>query len=199
MVGCSNQDEKKDQPILTENKLDASEQMDANKQIQSLEDSLLRSPSNIEFLNEICYLYASKNDIRCLTYADKMISLTKVEKAVSMGHYNKGIYYSNTDKSDLAMAEFSKAIEEDYRNTDAYIEKAILLHDQKRYDESFSLLEKASIVDKYIATLYFWMAKNKQALGKTEEALYYYQQALELKPSKDETFESAEMIKKLKK
>jgi tetratricopeptide (TPR) repeat protein len=97
------------------------------------------------------------------------------------------------------MLEFSTAIEEDYRFTDAYIEKAILLYDQKKFDASYALLEKATIIDKYIPTLYFWMAKNKQELGKDEDAIYYYQQTLELKPSNNEALESEEMIKKLKK
>ena len=56
-----------------------------------------------------------------------------------------------------------------------------------KFDESLKILSKSIEIDRYQADVYFWMAKNHEKLGNTEDAKYYYQQTLDLAPD----FESA--------
>lgn len=197
--GCNGKENKDKQENELTSSFSTTEESDIRKKITVLKDSLSQTPSNIDLLNEIAYSYASINDRMALAYADTLILIKHMDNAVAWGHFNKGIYYSNTGITDSAMIEYGAAIDADYKMIDAYIEKAILLYDQKDFTASFSLLEKATAVNQYISSLYFWMAKNKQALGSKNEAIFYYRQCLELKPSAEESKEAKEMIQKLEK
>lgn len=198
IYGCKNKEEKLSSQTPTDIQNQPVVESVISDETKTLEDSLAHTPKNAVILNELSFRYASINDRRSLQLADRMIALPHAEKFSALGHFNKGIYYSNAGKTDSALYEFGAAISEDYQLTDAYIEKAILLYDQKQFKASFNLLEKGTVINKYNPSLYFWMAKNKQEMGKKEESVYFYQQCLELKPSEDEATEATEMIKKQK-
>lgn len=169
------------------------------EKIDSLEKELEHAPNDVQLLNEASYNYASMNNPKSLQLADRMIAIYDNGNASALGHFNKGIYYSNINIVDSALIEFTKAIQDDYKLIDAYVEKSILLYDQKKYQESYALLEKAVLVNKYMPTLYFWMGKNKQAVQQNKDALFYFKQCLELNPSQEEGQEAKEIIKMLEK
>lgn len=159
------------------------------------------SASNIESVFEIGYGYASKNNKKALEIANTLISAkgNNNEKIISQGHYLKGIYYMNTSQTELALKEFDSSINASYTFVDAYIEKAILQFDEKKYDASLKTLTKAESIDRYQADIYFWMAKNHQKLGHNENAMYYYEQTTELAPDYEKAKEEMIKLKFIKK
>jgi|688.fasta_scaffold159332_3 tetratricopeptide (TPR) repeat protein len=127
---------------------------------------------------EKAFIYARNADARALELADSLIQFGKTEDIIGQGHYLKGIYYTNTNESNKALLQFDSTIITNFTFTDAYLEKAILLYDKKKFDLALDLLKKAAELNRYDADIYFWMAKNYESLQNEEEAFFYYQQTL---------------------
>ncbi len=129
------------------------------------------------------FKYAESNDRRALDIADSLILYGETNVAICDGFYLKGIYYANLNNPDKAISYFDSAILTNYTFTEPYIEKAILLHEEKKFDLALDLLTKASELDRYNPEIYYWMAKNHEAKKDHEEALFYYEQTLVLDPN----------------
>lgn len=157
--------------------------------IKTIQQSLAVDSSQPDATYQLGFLFAAKKDERALSVANVLIKqqgLNK-EQLIAQGHYIKGLYFVNTGKTMLAIKEFDESIINNYTFLDAYIEKGIALFELNKFDESLKILSKSIEIDRYQADVYFWMAKNHEELGNTEDAKYYYQQTLDLAPD----FESA--------
>jgi len=107
----------------------------------------------------------------------------------------KGIYYSNSRQYGKAMDQFDSCIRRDWKFTDAYLEKGIILYKQKNYEQALKTFQMTITVSNTYPDGYYWMARCYEATGRKDEALMYYQEALAL----DKDFsEARDGIKRLK-
>ncbi len=153
---------------------------DTAKAMEMMERSLAINLDQYELEATLCYLFAVKKDPRSLLVANRLIRQESLRKMAGRGHYLKGIYFSNTGEESKALNAFDSSIINNFTFTDAYIEKAIILHDQKKFDEAITLLDKAVALNRFNADIYFWLGKCHQANRNRDEAVFNYEQALTL-------------------
>ncbi len=168
---------------------------DTSEAIYRLEQSIKIDPTQTQALLELGFIYAAKNDIKALNIANTFIKQKGQEQQIAQGYFLEGIYYVNTNKPDLALHSFTQSILNDYTNTDAYIEKAILLYGEKKYKESLHVLDKSILIDKFQADAYYWMAKNYESLGNITDAKFYYEQTIMLAPDYENAKQSLQKLK----
>lgn len=163
--------------------------------ISSLKRSISRAPVFLEPMLELTYLLASREDPESLKWADAVIQHAESPQAVSRARFLKGVYYANRKEDAAAMKEFDDCIRHDYTFMDAYIEKAILQYDAKKYNDALKTLEKAQTVSNSFTDAYFWMGKCFEAMGNKEQAIDNYKKALGLDPDYQEAQEGLERLK----
>jgi Tfp pilus assembly protein PilF len=83
----------------------------------------------------------------------------------AIGHYNRGIDYIQQEKYDLALAEFTKAINIDPRYAEAYLNRGFLYQQQGKPDLALSDYNKAININPRDAMAYL-----------NRGILYYHQQ-----------------------
>lgn len=124
-------------------------------------------------------LYAETKDARAIPIADELIAKDSTNTNLDP-IFIKGIYYSNTGQHQLAMEQFEKCIRTDWKFTDAYIEKGILLYEIKNIDEALETFKMAATVSPVNADAYFWQGRCYEVAGKKEEAVESYSRAYSL-------------------
>ena len=88
-------------------------------------------------------LYAETKNPEAVTIADELIQKdTTAEDLTPL--FIKGIYYSNTKQYRQAIEQFDKCIAKDWKFTDAYIEKGIILYEEKNIDEALQTFKMAT-------------------------------------------------------
>ncbi|HYE56101.1 MAG TPA: tetratricopeptide repeat protein, partial [Chitinophagaceae bacterium] len=90
-------------------------------------------------------LYAETKNPMALTIADDLIRKDSLVESLDPV-YIKGVYYSNTRQYPQALEQFEKCIRADWKFTDAYIEKGIILYEQKNIDEALLTFKMAATV-----------------------------------------------------
>jgi tetratricopeptide (TPR) repeat protein len=166
--------------------------------ITALKKSIEKGNKNPETIMQLGYLFANKNDKKCLEYAQILIQDHMQQKTAYQGYFLKGIYYANTGNKKEAGIAFDKSIIDNYKFTDAYIEKAILLHESNQCKKSIKLLQKAIEIDKFQAELYYWIGRNSEKLKDLEESKYAYEQTLALAPDFENAKFRLDSLKKLR-
>jgi len=143
---------------------------------------------------ELAHLYAESSNPEALTLADEVLRKDLNHELLDP-LFIKGIYYSNTGLYKKAIENFDSCIARDWKFTDAYLEKGIVLYHQKKYEEAQTIFQLSVKVSNTYPDGYFWIGRCYEATGHKEEARIFYQRALAL----DKDFkEAAEGIKRLK-
>jgi tetratricopeptide (TPR) repeat protein len=151
--------------------------------IMTMQKSLALDINQPDLEADLCYLFAVRGDLMALPIADRLIKTAKDNIHIARAQYLKGIFYSNVGFDDRALAAFDSSIISNFTFIDAYIEKSVILFEQKRYKEAIALLNKASELDKFNAEIYFLLAKNHDANANKKEAIFFYEQTLVLDTS----------------
>lgn len=131
---------------------------------------------------EQLYQFASQKNQACIVLCDSIIHTTSDLNTIAEAYFIKGLYYSNTKELSMASACFDSTIQKNYTYYDAYIEKAILLHQQGAYDKALEALQIALNLTKNNPDLYYWIGKSYEGLNKTKEAVKFYQWTLDVDP-----------------
>lgn len=171
---------------------------DTAKAITSIQQSIEKGNKDPEAIMKIGFLLANNNDAKCLKYAQSLINESKTAKTTYMGYFLKGIYFANIGERVKALNAFDQTIIENYRFVDAYIEKAILLYENKEFNNSIALLKKGIEVNKFQADLYYWIGRNCEKLKEMDECIYAYEQTLALDPSFENAKTRLDSINKIK-
>jgi tetratricopeptide (TPR) repeat protein len=124
-------------------------------------------------------LYAETKDPRAVEIADEIISKDTLTETLDP-IFIKGIYYSNTKQYPQAIEQFDKCIRADWKFTDAYIEKGIILYEQKNIDEALQTFKMANTVSATNADAYYWQGRCYELAGKKDEAIDNYARAATL-------------------
>jgi tetratricopeptide (TPR) repeat protein len=161
--------------------------------IASLKKAYALQPTNTYAL-ELAHLYAEKGNGMALSLCDEVMAKDSTKELLDP-LFIKGIYYANTGQHAKAIGQFDSCIRRDWKFTDAYLEKGILLFKQKNYAQALKTFNMTVTVSNTYPDGYFWIGRCYEVAGRREEAILYYQQALAL--DKDFT-EAADHIKNLK-
>ena len=161
--------------------------------IATLEKAYARQPvlqNGIALAN----LYAETKNAKAIALCDAL-QQKDTARDFTDPVFLKGVYYSNIKDYSRAVALFDEAINRDWRFIEPYIEKGIILFEQKNYDEALKTFQFATNISYTNADCYYWMGRCYEAIGKKDEAIDYYYKALTF----DKNFtEAKEAIKRMK-
>ncbi len=160
--------------------------------LQALERSYTLQPINYTGLS-LANLYAATKNPKTLALCDALIA--RDTTFINEATFLKGVYYSDTKQYAAALEQFEDCIKRNWKFTDAYIEKGIVLFDQQLYDKAMETFKMAATVSNTSADAYYWMARCYEAKHQNDQALQNYQRALSLDK---ELKEARDAIKRLK-
>jgi len=167
-------------------------------QMESIYSSRVQSdPNNPGNYIQLGYVYFQKGD------SEKAIANYK--KAVALddknyqAHYNLGMAYATTDKKDRAVQEFQSAIEIAPKAGSAHLGLGMVYKSQQAWDKAVTELELAYKADPGDAEVLYTLGTLQEKLGKTEEAIKDYQDAVNVLPSHLQAKQALERLKAQKK
>jgi tetratricopeptide (TPR) repeat protein len=154
------------------------EMKDTAAAVEALARSYQLQPLTMNGL-ALANLYAETKNPLAVTIADEL--LMKDTTAANLDPvFIKGVYYSNTRQYPQALEEFEKCIRTNWKFTDAYIEKGIILYEQKNIDEALQTFKFASTVSATNPDAYYWQGRCYELAGKNEDAMDNYLRAYAL-------------------
>lgn len=153
------------------------QQGDTNTAIASMQTSVQKEPMFMEPLLDIASVYAARSDSNAITTTNKIIKIAPDPRLKSEAKFIQGLYYSNINDKDRALASFDECIKSDYTFLDAYVEKGLLLYDSKDYKAALAVFEQSIQVSNTFAEGYYNAGRCEEALGNKEEAKLYYEKA----------------------
>lgn len=159
------------------------QQGDTSAALTAMQTSVQKEPMFMEPLLDIASVYAARSDSNTITATNKIIKMAPDPRIASQAKFIQGLYYSNINDKTKALVCFDECIKSDYTFLDAYIEKGILLYDQKDYKAALAVFEQTIQVSNTFAEGYFNAGRSEEALGNKMEAKSYYEKALGLDKS----------------
>ncbi len=154
--------------------------------VRFLEKAYSLAPFDIDLNYMLALQYAETKNGKLLSLCDSLIRIDTL-KVHGEPYYYKGIYYSNINEKQKAIAQFNEAILHDYNFIEAHIEKGAVLFELKKYEDALKVFNLALTISPNVADTYYWIAKCEQALGQKQDARLNYQRAYGL----DKTFTAA--------
>lgn len=146
--------------------------------IQAIEYSYALQPVNyIGYV--LANLYAYTQNPKTIELCDELIRRDSSDTQID-AFFIKGTYYSDTKQYAQAIAQFDACIKRDWKFTDAYIEKGIVLFEQRQFDAALEVFTMATTVSNSSADAYFWMARCYEAKNNKQLAYENYAKALAL-------------------
>lgn len=180
-------DDSANAPVLYRRGAILLESGDTSAAITALRSSSAAAPMFSEPLLQLAAIYANRGNAEAIQIADTLIRGSQEIRTTSQARFIKGLYYSNINDNAAAIAAFDECIQNDYTFLEAYIEKGLLLYDEKKYREALAVFERVIQVSNTFAEAYYQSGRCHEALGNTTEAKEYYQKAYGL----DKTFTAA--------
>lgn len=149
---------------------------DTTKGVLAMEKSVdyYPEPANIILLGS---WYAQTKNAKALEIADALL-IGKKANAEKEALFIKGLFYSNTGDNNKAIAFFDDCLKLDYTFMFAYMEKAILMYNNGKYEEAINILNKATTLQNNFDEGYYWLGKCYEKLKKTDAAIESYKTAL---------------------
>jgi tetratricopeptide (TPR) repeat protein len=161
--------------------------------VASLRKAYALQPVNTYAL-ELAHMYAETRNATAIDLCDEVLRKDSTHELIDP-LFIKGIYYTNIGQVKQAIVQFDSCIRRDWKFTDAYLEKGIILFHQNKYGDALEVFQMAVKVSNTYPDGYFWIGRCYEATGHKEEALLFYQRALAL--DKDFT-EAKDRIQRLK-
>jgi tetratricopeptide (TPR) repeat protein len=167
---------------------------DTSGAISGLLRSLSYAPEQTDIHVELGFLYAAQKKKNALMVADFLLSQTDQPALQTQARFMKGVYFVNIGDKKNALLNFNECIINDYTFIDAYMEKGILLYNDKKYTEAQKSFEKVLTISNTHIEAYFWTGKSLEAQNKKEEALDYYKKTIGLDDKMKEPAEAVERL-----
>ena len=161
--------------------------------IAALERSYALQPINYTGL-ALASLYATTHNSKALEVCDELMQ-RDTTNIVNDILYIRGVYYSDSRQYEKALEQFNECIRRNWKFADAYIEKGIVLYDQKLFNDALDVFTMAATVANTNPDAYYWMGRCYEKIGKDDLALINYERALAIEK---DFKEAAEGIRRLK-
>ncbi|MBP6431606.1 MAG: tetratricopeptide repeat protein [Ferruginibacter sp.] len=127
-------------------------------------------------------MYAQTKNAKALEVAEALL-IGKKANADKEALFIKGLYYGSINDKQKAITFFDECIKQDYTYVSAYLEKGIILYNDKKYQQSLDVFTKAVTVQNAFDEGYFWMGKCFEKLNNTKDAIESYKMALAYDPN----------------
>jgi len=98
-----------------------------------------------------------------------------------------GMLYRNTNRTAEAEADLRKSIELNAKDSCPYFELGRLYYDTKQYEKAFDVFKQRNELT-HDAVTYHFLANCNYRLGKVQESLPFYEQAVSLSPDYEDVF-----------
>ena len=161
--------------------------------IAILEKAYSLTPYDIELNYELAFKYAESKNSRVIQLCDSLIKVDTLNLHAEP-YYYKGIYFSNMNDKAKALSLFVEALQHDYYYLNAYIEKARVLYDQKKFADALKTVKLANTISATFPDAYYWMGKCNEAMGNLAEAKLNYLRAVGLDDTFTEAKEAADKL-----
>lgn len=160
--------------------------------ITYLERAYSLVPSDFSLAYDLAYEYAMAKNVKVIAHTDSLIKnrTPEIEKA----YFTRGLYFANSGKALQALENYDASIKNNYNFADAWLEKGILLFNQKRFEEAQVNFERALKVAPANAMFYYWLGKCQEARGFKSEAKLNYHKAFGLDKELTEAKQAAEKL-----
>lgn len=173
--------------LLLEKTQDTASALEALRKAWSLQ------PVNTYAL-ELAHLYAENRNAAAIDICDAVLRKDSAHELIDP-LFIKGIYYSNIGENKQAIIQFDSCIRRDWKFTDAYLEKGIILFHERKYTEAQEVFQMTVRVSNTYPDGYYWLGRCYEATGRKEEAILFYQRTLAL----DKDFaEARDALRRLK-
>ncbi len=145
---------------------------------------------------ELCSYYAQTNSPKTIAFIDETMRMDTEGKIKSDLLYDKGLYYANANQFDKAIEFYDQCIQANLQNTPAYIDKAGILVEQKKYDAALQTVTLGQKIDLRNPDLFYLEGQCLEAKNDKQGAIQAYKNALAI----DKNFSiAAEALQKLSK
>lgn len=136
------------------------------------------------------YLDEAIDDFYKGKFDDAILKLDKsiqIKNDFEVSYFYRAACYQALEKWDMAMLDYTKAIQLNPKMTDAYYNRARIILSRKdiqnpKIENAVSDLEMALSLDEKFIDALFAMAAAKKKLGKYSEAVSYLDKLIELEP-----------------
>ncbi len=172
------------------------EKGDTSGAISGLLKSLSYAPEQTDIHVELGFLYAAQKKKNALMVADFLLTQTDQPALQTQARFMKGVYYVNIGDKKNALLHFNECIINDYTFIDAYMEKGILLYNDKKYTDAQKSFEKVLTISNTHTEAYLWTGKCLESQNKKEEALDFYKKTIGLDDKMKEAAEGVERLSK---
>jgi tetratricopeptide (TPR) repeat protein len=137
----------------------------------------------------LAHLYAETKNKKVLELCNDLISRDSAQELTD-AVFIKGIYFANTGQPGPALDQFEDCIRRDWKFTEAYIEKGIILYKENNLDEALKTFALAAKVSNVYPDAYYWMGRCYERIGNKDQARENYLRALGLDKNFTEAKES---------
>ncbi len=162
--------------------------------IHSIEKAYSLQPIQLYGIS-LADLYAETNNSKAIPVCNNLIGPDSAQRATD-ALYIKGIYYGNTRQWNQALQQYDACIRKDWKYTEAYIEKGIILFNEQNIDEALNTFAIAAKVSVTYPDAYYWMGRCYEKIGKHTEARESYERAIALDGDYREAEEALQKMNK---
>ena len=148
-----------------------------------------------DVLLTLANLYAAQKNKLALSLCTEVITQKPDRTYIAHSYYITGLYYENIEKTEAAIENFNRCIQQNYYYLDAYLEIGWIYFDQEKYSLAKEIFETATAVKPTDAIGHYWTAKCLEKLGQPDKAINAYQLAFNLDNSLSEASAAISRIK----
>lgn len=141
----------------------------------SFETAVQVAPDYKDAVIQLGLLYSAKKDSLALRYFDNAYRLDTTDL---FPIYARGVFYQESNKYELAKNEYKKVILRDNQYTDAYYNMGYVLMQQDSNEKAWRQYDLLTKIDPTDAEAYYNRGLCSELMGKKEDALADYRQAL---------------------
>lgn len=127
-------------------------------------------------------ILAERKDDRALMLVNQVSQVQFDDETLASCDFIAGVYQARKGNTRLALELFDRCIGHNVKFMEAYMEKGFIHFEQKKFDEALGIFALAGKVSPVYADAFYWQGKTLEALGRAQEAIGMYDQALRLDP-----------------
>src|SRR5262249_9341181 len=141
----------------------------------SFQTAVQVAPEYKDAVVQLGLLFSAKGDPIALKYFQ---NAWKLDTTDVFPIFARGVFYQDRNEPELAKDEYRQAIEHDHQYVDAYFNMGYVLMNQDSIDKAMRQYNILAQIDQADAEVYYNRAYCYEKMGKKQEAIADYKQAL---------------------
>ena len=131
-------------------------------------------------LMELANLYAETKNPLAIKVSNQLMQMNPDGNYNAQSYFFIGVYYSKISDNKNALIAFNKSNESDFSFTETYIEKGVLLYNEKKYQDALKVFKQLTSISQTNADGYYWQAKCFEKQNNKVVAIELYKKSLML-------------------